>query len=151
MTTQPLRNPDELLTEDEVSSAVREHLIEQGWKIESFAVAATGQHGEDIVAMRDGRRLSVEAKGEGSSQSHTIRYGKPFSGGQVKTHVSVAMYQAMKALSKGDCVGIALPDNAPHRQAVGVIGEGVSRLGIAVFWVDRQGAVSVENPAALDV
>jgi membrane-bound lytic murein transglycosylase B len=74
-----------VLYEDDVVAAVAAYLHANGWEIESTALAT--QHGDDIVAMRDGERLIVEAKGEGSSKAHTSRYGKAFNQGQVSTHV----------------------------------------------------------------
>jgi hypothetical protein len=63
----PARNPEQLLTEDEVVAAVRGHLEGAGWVIKTWALAI--EHGDDIVAEREGRRLIVEAKGEGSSKT----------------------------------------------------------------------------------
>lgn len=46
------RNPDLLLTQDEVVSAVREYPSEAGWEIRAWAVAR--EQGDDIVAEKEG-------------------------------------------------------------------------------------------------
>lgn len=142
MRTPSDRDPGQFLTEDEVSSAVRGHLEKDGWIIKRWAVATAGERG-DIVAERHGHYLIVEAKGEGSSKPHTRRYGLPFSSSQVTSHVSVAAYQAMRALSKGTEAAIALPDTQKHPAAFRAIHPAMSRLGISVYWVDRTGSVAI--------
>lgn len=89
---------DEETTLAEVD-AVREHLVSRGWKILSFA---HGQSlGYDIHAARDGSALMVEAKGAGSGTPGTARFGKPFTHGQVITHVSRAVFVVLKRLNEG--------------------------------------------------
>jgi HJR/Mrr/RecB family endonuclease len=68
-----------VLTEDQVVEAVAVHLTAQGWVVKSRALAT--QHGDDLVLSRNGVRLVVEAKGEGSSKPGTKRYGQTFTSG----------------------------------------------------------------------
>lgn len=63
------RDSDQILAEDEVSSAVRSHLEKEGWTITSWAPAIGRVRGDDIAAELKGRKLVVEVKGEGSSNS----------------------------------------------------------------------------------
>jgi hypothetical protein len=47
--------------------------------------------------------------------------------------------------SPADRVGIAFPDTPQHRDHLGRIKTALQKLGIAIFWVDEQGVVSVES------
>ena len=136
-----------MLTEDQVVDAVRSHLEQEGWLIRSFAHAH--QHGDDVVAEREGRRLVVEAKGEGSSKEGTRRYGRPFTRNQVGTHVAVATYRALTVVSRGEEAAIALPENDHHLRAVQSTATALNRLGIRVFWVSSVGSVRVGGAAGL--
>jgi hypothetical protein len=141
MTTPERRDPTRLLTEDEVSLAVRSHLENDGWTIRSWAAAIGRKHGNDIVAERDGRQLIIEVKGETSSDSKSNRFGFAFSSTQVTSHVAIAAYKALQVVSTGVQAGIALPDERLHRRTLGSIQPALSGLGISVFWVDRHAAV----------
>lgn len=133
-----------MLHEDDVVSAVVSYLRDDGWKIESTALAT--QHGDDIVATRDGERLVVEAKGEGSSKSHTKRFGKPFNTGQVSTHIAVAILRSMRVVSEGvSTAAIALPAVNSHRREVHRVAPALSAIGVQVFWVDPEGHVSTQG------
>jgi hypothetical protein len=141
MRTPAGRDSTQLLTEDEVSLAVRSHLEKDGWTITSWALAAGRIHGDDIVAELDGRQLIIEVKGEGSSDPDSKRFGSAFNSSQVTTHVAMATYKALRAVSKGAEAGLALPDNLLHRRTLGNIFPALRGLGISVFWVDRHAAV----------
>lgn len=143
MTTPERRDPTQLLTEDEVSLAVRSHLEKDGWTIMSWATAAGRKHGDDIVAERDGRQLIIEVKGETSSDPKSNRFGFAFDSTQVTSHVAMATFKALQVVSKGVQAGIALPDERLHRRTLGAIQPALSGLGISVFWVDRHVAVVV--------
>jgi hypothetical protein len=133
-----------MLFEDDVVAAVVDHLRADGWTIESTALAT--QHGDDIVATRSAERLVVEAKGQGSSKAHNSRYGKPFNRGQASTHVGVAVLRSLRVVSEGtSTAAIALPDDEFHRREVDRVHPALSRLGICVFWVAPDGAVSVQE------
>ena len=126
-----------------VIDAVIDHLQKAGWTIESRSHA--DERGEDIVAVRSGQKLVVEAKGAGSSKSGTNRYGLPFSKGQVFDHVGKAVLKALRVVGRERTVaGIALPDNAYHRSEIGKVYEALNRLGVAVFWVTADKKVSAK-------
>lgn len=123
--------------------AVRSHLEAEGWIIRSWAAAVGRVRGNDIVAELEGKQLIVEAKGEGSSDPKSNKFGLTFDSSQVTTHVSVATYKAMRAISEGAQAGVALPDTVLHRRKIDAVQPALSRLGVSVFWVDRHGAVVV--------
>lgn len=127
------------LFEDDVVRSVMAHLTTEGWHILSFALSH--QHGDDIVAVRAGERLIIEAKGDGSSKSTTARFGKPFTRNQVRTHVAVAVVRAMRVVSSGLAqAALALPDSAFHHDEIDRIQPALTALGVLIFWVglDRQ-------------
>ena len=100
-----------MLTEDDIIDAVRDHLIRHGWNIVARATAT--QRGYDLVAERGGRRLIVEAKGEGSSKESSARYGQSFNKGQVFDHVAKAILKALRvAVSGANGAAIAVPDRS---------------------------------------
>lgn len=133
-----------MLREDDVVAAVAAYLRNEGWEIESTALAT--QHGDDIVATRDGERLVVEAKGEGSSKAHTKRFGSPFTNQQASVHIAVAVLRSMRVVSEGtSTAAIALPAVDSHRREVDRVAPALSKMGIWVFWVARDGAVTLAN------
>ena len=135
-----------MLTEDAVINLLCEHLAADGWKIVSRAMP--NQRGTDVVATRAGVRLEVEAKGEGSSKAHTARFGKPFDQAQVRVHVGEAVLKALAVVAHGEAqAAVAFPDGRRHRSVVAPVRPALGRLGITVFWVSEDGAVSVEAPA----
>lgn len=124
-----------MLYEDNVVAAVVAHLRADGWEIESTALAT--QHGDDIVATRNGERLVVEAKGEGSSKSHTTRFGSPFTKQQASVHIAVAVLRSVRVISEGvSSAAIALPSVDSHRREVDRVAPALSLAGIRVYWVD---------------
>ena len=134
-----------MLYEDHVVDAVCKHLKADGWQIQSLAHAH--QHGDDIVAVRGDERLVVEAKGAGSSKEGTRRYGQLFNGGQVKTHVGVAVLRALGVASDGVALSaVAFPDNTHHRQVAGRAAVALARAGVGIFWVDDDHRVTADLP-----
>jgi hypothetical protein len=130
-----------MLSEDQVVDAVCDNLRADGWKIVSIAHAT--EHGDDVVAERDGQRLIVEAKGEGSSKEGTRRFGQSFNRGQVRTHVAVAVLRALGVVSEGKAwAGVAFPDNRNHREIVGKAARALAGAGVGVYWVDPSGVVT---------
>jgi len=135
-----------ILWEHEVVAATVRYLRDHGWHIESYIVGR--KHGPDIVATCASQRLIVEAKGEGSSQEGTPRYGLPFDGGQVRMHVARAVYTAMSVIERKNVEGaIALPSTALHREYVKAIQSSLDLLKIPVFWVDRDRRVIADRGA----
>jgi hypothetical protein len=152
-TGEPDARPDltvetALLYEDEVVTAVVTYLRSKGWAVERTALAT--EHGDDIVASKGDRRLVVEAKGAGSSKPGTSRYGRAFTGNQVKTHVSVAIFRALTVTSVGTALAaVAFPDNPHHRQTAGRVTSALARAEIGVFWVDSNHDVDLDAPWSL--
>lgn len=136
-----------MLTEDDVVDAVCRQLERDGWGIESRALAV--QHGDDIVAVKAGCRLIVEAKGEGSSKPGTRRFGQTFTRNQVKSHVAVAVavLRALSVVSRGDArAAVAFPDNQHHREVAGAAAPALARADVGLFWVADDGRVSADVP-----
>ena len=134
-----------MLLEDEVVDAVVALLKNHGWTVESFAHAH--QHGDDIVALKGGSTLRVEAKGAGSSRPGTKRYGSAFTANQVGSHIGVAVMRALAWVSVGrDRAALALPDNQHHRSRIERVEVALRTVGIGVFWVDDAGSVRWEGP-----
>lgn len=135
------------LFEDEVVTAVRSHLQEEGYRIESYAEAT--ERGDDIIAESPNGevKLYIEAKGGTSSRESSKRYGEPFTRNQVKDHVAKAFYRAAKMReNRGGSetkVGVAFPKNEDHKEMVGEIESALSDLEIEVFWVDGETQVTV--------
>jgi hypothetical protein len=103
--TVPAR-PGQLLTEDEVKTAVKAHLEAEGYTVR---VAWGREHGIDIEATRDNpaNRLLLEAKGEVSLQPQQVNY---FLG---------ALGELVQRMSDADAhYGLALPDNPQYRGLV---------------------------------
>ncbi len=134
-----------MIYEDDVVNAVCSTLQADGWRIVSRAMAH--ERGDDIVALRAGQRLIVEAKGEGSSKAGTNRYGQSFNRGQVNTHVGVAVLRALTVASAGTASSaMALPDNASHRDIAGAALPALQRAGVGVFWVATDSSVAADLP-----
>jgi len=126
--------PKSWLTENEVVEAVAEHLRKAGW--DKLRTCNTMQQGIDICAERNGVTLAVEAKGGGSSKPGTTKYGEPFSTGQKRSHVAVAVLTALGVASSGkQQAAIAFPDDAGHLRLIGEIWPALQRLNIDVYFV----------------
>jgi len=104
------------------------------------------QRGFDIVALAPwGGQITIEAKGETSSMSHSRRYGKAFSSGQVLDHVAKALYCAARNVSSEALTGVAFPKNEAHVRCVSNILPVLRKLGIEVFWVLADKTVEIER------
>ena len=142
--------PD-FLTENDVVQAIAAHLQSQGDKL--VQQRTTDQRGIDVIAESPETTWYIEAKGATSSKKGTSRYGKSFDTGQINSHVSRAIYTAMKIAGirpAGDRtrVALGLPENLGHRKMVAPVRESLGQLGIAVFWVDADLRVACEDSVA---
>jgi len=147
----PLTGPN-ALTENDVIEYVCAYLESRSYVIEQRL--HTKQTGDDIVAARpDGVRLFIEAKGSTSAQAGSKRHGLGFNSSQVSVHVAEATYRALKTLSNGDRdinrAGIALPDNELHHRYLSPVQPMLDELGVAIFWVDGDGNVTVQSSWAI--
>src|ERR1700761_2877806 len=89
----------EFLTEDLIIEKLVDHLVKQGFKIEQ--VCKSTQKGVDIIAVDPkGIRHYIEAKGETSNQKTSKRYGEPFSGNQIWSHVGVSLLKTLTDIHK---------------------------------------------------
>lgn len=93
-----------LLSEDEVKSAVRDHLQAQGWAV---TIAWGRERGVDIEAHRGDEHLYLEAKGEAANPPQQVNY---FLG---------ALGELVQRLRDPTATyGLALPDNPQYRNLV---------------------------------
>lgn len=130
-----------MLTEDVVVRHVRDHLAANGWEIVSLAMP--NQRGTDVVATRAGIRLEVEAKGVGSSKSHTARYRKEFTQPQVTEKLGAAVLKALAVVSAGRArAAIALPDTALYRRLLTPVLSALRQLEVTIFGVQDDGRVA---------
>ena len=133
-----------MLTESQVIQKVCAFLENNHFRI--ISSCSETEHGIDIEAVApNGRIASIEAKGETSSQHHTNRYGEPFSPGQVRHHVSVALYAAARHFGTGKLAGLALPKNVDHQKCIEKILPALRQLQIEVFWVTADGTVNAQH------
>lgn len=136
---------DDILFEDHVVDAVCDDLWSRGYRITQPASAR--ERCEDIVAEGDGRRVVVEAKGGGSSQPGSARYGERFTRAQVFDHVAKAVLKALRVASSGEGhAAVGLPDNPDHRDEVAQVADALDRLGVTVLWVGRDRRVTIDGP-----
>ena len=49
----------------------------------------------------------------------------------------------------GRFAGVAFPDNAAYRKRVDRAAEALAKLAVAIFWVNEDGSVRIENAGAL--
>lgn len=126
-----------MLFEDTVIDAVITHLKNKGYRIIQRSTAS--QHGYDLVAEKNGKKLYVEAKGQTSSKPGTKRYGKEFHSGQKFDHVAKAVLKAIQALNQesGSESGIALPNDPGHARLVESVLLSMKQIGLKIFLVDE--------------
>lgn len=137
-----------MLTEDAVVAAVCRVLEDDGYVIVARALAT--EHGHDIVAVKNGQKLFVEAKGAGSSKEGSARYGSEFNRNQVFDHVAKAVLKAMRVVTaRNGRAAVALPDNANHRREIDQICHALNAAGIAVFLVSESEEVRLDSPWSL--
>ncbi len=133
-----------MLTENDVVQKVTDYLGSKDYKI--INSLNTYERGIDIVAENDTAVVYIEAKGETSSKKTSNRFGKPFSKGQIRSHISVALFATMKVIADmpaGDKtkVGIALPDTPGHRDRIYLISQALTKFDIRIYWVSPHGVV----------
>lgn len=123
-----------MLSENHVIDAVCDHLVGGGYVIKSRAY--TTFRGHDIHATKPGEAdLLVEAKGEGSNNRKSNRFGKIFTKNQVNDHVGRALIRAFHNKAKRFDSAIAFPDNSDHRNEVIPILSLLKMAGLRVFLV----------------
>jgi hypothetical protein len=129
------------LWENQVVDAVAAYLGNAGWTI--LEKRETRQHGIDILAEKGGETLAVEAKGGGSSNPKSSRYGKPFVWKQKCSSVATAVLSALREVSRGQHrAAIAVPDDAEYRRLIKSILPPLQSLDIEVYFVAADWSVS---------
>ena len=133
-----------LPTESDVVAAADCFLRRAGWQV--LQTLDTQQAGVDVVAIHgaSNRRLHVEAKGATSSKPGTSRYGKPFDSSQVRDRVANALYAAAR-VREDYSSAIAVPLNDLHKKYMQPIRRSLTKLGIAVLWIDGEDVVETWN------
>lgn len=131
-----------MLTENDVSDAVRKYLVANNYWITQQLT--TNQTGVDIVAVAEnGTKCFVEAKGATSSKPTSNKYGKEFDKSQVKTHVGVALVAAFKVKNEfpnSESI-IALPDNLNHVALIESMKASILASGIQVWFIADSGTI----------
>jgi hypothetical protein len=116
----------DLIREDDVKAALKEHLGSQGYEV---TVMWGRERGIDLDARRPGSRIVIEAKGEANSQPQQTNY---FIG---------ALGELVQRMSDEDAgYGVAFPDNRVFQGLVARLPAFArSRLRLRVFLVARDG------------
>jgi hypothetical protein len=142
----PVGEDDSWLAEAAVQASLIAWLEREGWTI--VRQAHGREHGTDIDATRGEERLSVEVKGH-PRQLHTfgVNKGQPrkwHPAAQARTYFGNALHTAITMLhADPECqVAIALPDVAVYRGLVDRSRDPIRRLGLRIWFVDRDGGVT---------
>ncbi|HXD93067.1 MAG TPA: hypothetical protein VNX01_07620 [Bacteroidia bacterium] len=132
-----------MLNENNVRDILINYL--EGKKHKIISSCDTNSKGIDIIALdlKTKNELHIEVKGETSSKKHTARYGKPFDSKQIRTHISRAVFSAMKVISlkpvgSKTVAAIALPKTKGHVSEFDNVKKAVKKLNIKIFWVDEK-------------
>lgn len=138
---------DSWLEEASIQAHVVRWLERDGWKVVREAVGR--EHGTDIDAERGDERLSVEVKGH-PRKVHVfgVNIGqarKWHPGAQARTYYGNAVHTVLAMLhaDPGRGVAIALPDLPVYRGLVERSRDPLTRLGVAVWFVARDGTVTI--------
>ena len=126
------------MNENEIIHQLTSYLKAQNYTV--CSTANTSQTGYDLKACNSAETLYVEAKGATSSKAGTTRYGKPFSGSQVLSHVSRALFTAMRMycddrLENNKIIALALPDDKAHNNLMDKVKMATEKLTIRIYWV----------------
>lgn len=128
-----------MLTENDIIEILVEYFRTLGYT--DIKSMSTLQRGIDITALNSkGIRLCIEAKGETSSKPLSNRYGKPFQGKQIASHVGGAILKTMVTMNDPkyqSCeFGIAFPLN--HENLVRKFLPSLHILKIKVYLVSPE-------------
>jgi hypothetical protein len=132
--------------EGNVVRALVAQLTQCGWTIKAVADTATGASGEDIVAVRDGQTLVIEAKGYPSKvYERGLRAGQPKRTNprtQAKHWVAEALLTAiLRSNDQVTQVAIAFPEFDVYTKLLTRIEGAIARLGLMVLLVTESGSV----------
>jgi hypothetical protein len=134
------------LYEDEITDCFVRYLKKEGWEIVKRSRGRSP--GADIIASRLGKRLFIEAKGGGSQDPKSKRYGKPFSKLQCQQNTDVAFASIPRMLSryKPDYVGIVLHDDEHHKASLKEIVRTIKKIGAGVWFVSPKKVICITKP-----
>jgi hypothetical protein len=133
--------------EGNVVEALTRFLASEGWQIVSKADTHSKERGVDIHATREDAVLLVEAKGYPSKDYRDPRRAgetkrtNPTS--QAQQWYSHALLKALRLQTKypGATVALAFPDFPRYRALFGETHVGLSKLGVALLTVRKNGDV----------
>lgn len=128
-----------MLTENDITELLIKYLRDQGYTNTNHLT--TLQKGVDITAVNpDGINVWIEVKGETSAKETSKRFGKPFTGNQIWTHVSVALLKTLTLMNedryKGCEFGMAFPIN--HESLLSKVKLSTDSLGIRIYLVSKE-------------
>ncbi len=128
-----------MLTENDITNLVVDYLNLNGYS--NVIGLTTEQRGVDITALNGlGKRVMIEVKGETSSKVNTKRYGMPFTGNQIASHVGGAILKIIvlmnEAAVEGAEFGLAFPMN--HEILIRRILPSLKQLGIRIYLVSKE-------------
>ncbi|GAA4456894.1 hypothetical protein [Rurimicrobium arvi] len=129
-----------MLTETDVIEKLSEYFIQLDYQI--IQKLTLRQKGIDIIAKDvEGTFIYIEAKGETSGTKNTKRFGRPFNGNQIWSHVSVALLKSLTTINeqygKEIRAGMAFPEN--HRHLLERIKPSLEKLELTVYLVSESG------------
>ncbi|MDQ3688662.1 MAG: XisH family protein [Chloroflexota bacterium] len=141
--------PTDWFWEGHVQSVMVAYLRSEGWTITAESNTAIRAQGDDIAAIKDGRRLVVEVKGYPS-----VGYRDPRRAGEVKrTNPTLqakhwfadALLKLVRIRGKRPDVSAAMafPDSPRYRSLVEETGDPLRQLGIGLYFVVPDGRVEV--------
>ena len=140
-----------MLTEPVILDRLTRYLRRHGYT--EISVVNGRVHGDDLIAKAPSGRfvLHVEAKGQTSSLETSPRFGKAFSGAQVRDHMAQAIYKALRMRSLSTLgarrrIALALPDIPAKRRLYNPVREALRVLGIGVFWIGVRKRVVLDAP-----
>jgi hypothetical protein len=139
--------PTDWFWEGHVQDVLVAYLRREGWTITAESDTANRVPGDDIAAVRDGRRLIIEVKGYPSD-----KYRDPRRAGEVKrTNPALqakhwfadALLKMVRLRGKRPDVTLAMafPDAPRYRSLLGETSKPLRQLGIGVFIVTADGRV----------
>ena len=131
-----------MLTENDITNYLVDYLKTVGYT--QVNGITTLDRGIDITAVNTkGKKVCIEVKGETSSRVGTPRYGLPFTGNQIASHVSVALLKTLVTMNEEaykNCeFGIAFPFN--HEILIRRILPSLKLLEISVYLVSSENVV----------
>lgn len=138
---------DEWFWEGNVQATVVNHLVASRWQIRRVANTATSEHGVDIEAERDGRRLLIEVKGyPGTTYARGVRKGERKTTSavvQARAYFSNALLSGlvMRAENAEADVVLAFPAFATYERLARRVYGPLSTAGIALWLVASDGTV----------